>query len=121
MTLDTWILSLGIAKVEGDLDEDSREVLVASAENFLRSGGAVTLTEWRDLSDDSKAAFVTAGDRLRAVEAYMHGSASRSRTQGLAMLSKADGGDQYIRELLVKTTQIAASRIEKTRPVETPS
>ena len=118
MKLDTFILNLGIAHTEIGLTEEQREVLVLHAENALRGGVSLSLTEWCSLGEDSQSAFITAGDRLRALNAYLTGSCARSKTEGLAILSQADGGDAFIRELLVQTTKVASDRIEKTRPVK---
>ena len=121
MNLDRFMITSGLAVVDGDLEEEARELLVESAEHFLRAGGTVTLTEWEGLSMDSRSAFVTAGDRQRALAAYLFGAAARSKAEGLAILSTADGGDQLVRELLEKTTEIAADRIEAKRPLEVKS
>lgn len=118
MTLDRFILSCGLISPAGELDDDARAALVENAENAMRAGVVLTLRDWLELGADSQSAFITAGDRLRAVDAYMRGCAARSRAEGLAILSKADGGDAYIRELLEKTAQIASERIERKRPVE---
>lgn len=118
MNLDRFMIASGLASVEGELEEEARELLVESAEHFLRAGGALTLAEWEGLSSETRSAFVTAGDRQRAMGAYLYGSAARSKAEGLAILSVADGGDQLVREMLEKTTEIAADRIEAQRPVE---
>lgn len=117
MTLDRFIISCGLISPAGELDDHARAALVENAENAMRAGVVLTLRDWLELGADSQSAFITAGDRLRAVDAYMRGCAARSRTEGLAILSKADGGDAYIRELLEKTAQIASERIERKRPM----
>lgn len=116
MKLDAWMLSLGMAAVE-NLEPAARAALVVNAENALRAGVSISLREWTELGDESRAAFLIAADRLRAVEAYMIGSACRSKMDALAILSKADDGDAYVREMLEKTSQIAADTIEKSRPM----
>jgi hypothetical protein len=44
-------------KIEG---EPSAELLQQEAEMFLRAGGALTLADWRDMQDCSRAAFIRA-------------------------------------------------------------
>lgn len=118
MNLDRFMIASGLAVVDGELEDEARELLILSAEHFLRAGGSLTLGDWEGLQAESRSAFVTAGDRQRAIAAYLYGSAARSKSEALAILSDADGGDHYVRELLKKTTEIAADRIEKTRPIE---
>lgn len=118
MKLDAWLVSLELISPEGDLEDDARALLVEAAENTMRAGVTITLREWMELGPESQSAFITAGDRIRAVTAYLYGCAARSKAEGLAILAKADGGDALIRELLEKTTQIASDRIESKRPIE---
>lgn len=116
--IDTWTLSLGLLSEEGEVSDDARLVMIEAAEHFLRAGGMISLAEWSTLSEESKSAFVTAGDRMRAISAYSQGIASRSRADALAMLAQADGGDAFIRALLEKTAMVAADRIQAKRPLQ---
>jgi len=119
--LDRWMIASGLTTIAGDIEDDARDILIENAMEFLRGGGSLSLSDWESLSDDSRAAFCTAGDRMRSVTAYLGGISSMSRTDALSVLSAADGGEMMIRTLLQKITCIAADRIEAKRPREVPA
>ena len=75
MTVDRFMLGIGLLQQDGDLPEDAREVLVQESEAFLRAGGMVTMDLWENLSLESRTAFVVSGTRLRIENAVRIGLA----------------------------------------------
>lgn len=65
MTVDAFLLHTGIL---GDVEttEEQRELLASLAQDFLRCGGSLSLSEFHGLSSESREAFRIAGDRLDA-------------------------------------------------------
>ena len=97
------------ARVSVDIEGDGHTVLLeqlgSTAEQFLRSGGVLSLQDWALLGDDSRAAFVVAGERLSIERAVVASIAGLSPESALAMSSALDGGDlqqQTACELIVQ-------------------
>ncbi len=78
--------------VEAD-SEAMRASLVRDAENFLRAGGSLTLSDWIDLHELEKAAFIAANDRVRAESICLQAFANRGPIQTATVASVFDGGD----------------------------
>ena len=66
--------------------------IAAEAYDFLRAGGSLSLSDWLALSDQSAAALVAAGNRIRVEQALRSGLAARSREGAAAVSSEVDGG-----------------------------
>lgn len=77
-------------------------LLTRDAENFLRAGGVLSAIDWMEMDEKERAAFITAGDRLRAERIYLEAFAARGPVQA-AMIAKAfDGGDS-LKELVLNS------------------
>lgn len=62
-----WFITSSFA-ADIRLDGEREKILADTAEAYLRAGGRLSWHEWLALSDASRSAFLTAGDRIRAGE-----------------------------------------------------
>ena len=85
---------------EPDLPEDAHETLVGHARMFLKAGGKLSLDDWGEMCDATKAAFVEAGDLYRAQVAIDMGLAGHSLPALARMNRPFDDGDME-RELIL--------------------
>lgn len=65
MSLDRFILSAGLTRVEGDLSEEALVALLRHAQAFFEAGGVLSWSDWCDMSDATKEVF---RDAKRSVE-----------------------------------------------------
>tara|TARA_Y100000310_G_scaffold340657_1_gene437216 strand:- start:9 stop:386 length:378 start_codon:yes stop_codon:yes gene_type:complete len=117
MTVDRFMLGIGLLQQDGDLPEATKEVLSQEAEAFLRAGGVVTMDLWEDLSLESKAAFVIAGNRLRIENAVRVGMAAQSEEMACRVMSDADGGQMEVTRALNRTLDYGEARLKNRKEV----
>jgi len=117
MTVDRFMLGIGLLQQEGDLPEDAREVLVQESEAFLRAGGMVTMDLWENLSLESRTAFVVSGTRLRIENAVRIGLASQGQEMACRVMSDADGGQMEITHALNKALDYGEARLRSKKEV----
>jgi len=102
---------LGLRRLPAEVPDHVAELLTAAAERFLRAGGALTSSEWIALSSPERAAFIAAGDRVRADTAIADGLAAQGLGGLLAVHGVLDGGKAQRRlELEIAAKQIADRR-----------
>lgn len=117
MTVDRFMLGIGLLKQEGDLPEDAREVLAQESEAFLRAGGIVTMDLWENLSLESRTAFVVSGTRLKIENAVRIGLASQSKEMACRVMADADGGQMEITHALNKVLDYGEARLRSKKEV----
>lgn len=90
--------------------------LASTAADFLRAGGTLTLSDWRDLTLTERAAFVAAGHAVDAERAARRGAAAQGLAGAAGVLSEADGGEAAASvDLRRLVTAVAASGRAPTR------
>jgi hypothetical protein len=73
------------------LDDDARDILVREATQFLKAG-SLTLDDWKELTQEERAAFAAAGETLDTKRAYLAGMAAQGMSGAVQILSLLDGG-----------------------------
>lgn len=111
--IDHFCLGLGLLECDEGLQEEAREVILKNAEAFLRSGGSLSLDDWYGLSSESRAAFVTSGNRLLRERAVLYGLAGQSEHSAAQIMAANDGGDMLISQAIHRVLAVAQERIEK--------
>ena len=65
-----------ILRIDSALTEDQLKILTQQVYTFLLAGGVVSWSEWAQLDENTKKAFLLAGDELRRHSAGLIGLAS---------------------------------------------
>lgn len=63
MSVDVFMLRAGLV-TGGELTDEHRDLLSSIAEDFLSCGGAISLSEYHDFSEETREAFCEARNRL---------------------------------------------------------
>lgn len=72
---------------------DELAMLIDESANFLRSGGVVSMAEWRAITPVERAALIEAGTIVACERASLAGFAAQGGAQAVAVGSRADGGE----------------------------
>ena len=115
--IDRFILDLGIVKADGELEEATLQAVNDAAEAFIRAGGVVDWAFWKDLSVESRAAFVVAGDRVRQEVAIIGGIASQNLELATRMMTPLDGGKMRMDFALQSVVEIASRKLQGKKEV----
>lgn len=75
----------------------ARNALARAAEQFVRSGGAPTLSEWSALDELERAALIAARSSVDAERTALAGMAAQSLEGAARTLAPADGGAALVR------------------------
>lgn len=116
--IDEFVLHSGLMEYKGKLDDVASMILSRNAECFLRSGGHLSMREWFDLSEDSKSAFVIAGNRIMRDKAVLVGLASQSTYQASMIMAQDDDGEMLVRNAITAALDSSQIAIENKREVE---
>ena len=116
--IDEFVIDSGLISESDDgIDEVSYMVLSRNAECFLRSGGTLTMKDWFGLSDETRSAFVSAGNRIMRDKAVLVGLASQSTYQASLIMSQDDDGEMMVRNILSVVLDSAQVSIESKKEV----
>jgi len=115
--IDEFVLHSGMLECDGEMDDAARTVLIRNAECFLRAGGHICMREWFDLSDDSKSAFVVAGNRIIRDKAVVAGLAAQSTYQASMIMAQDDDGEMLVRNAINTALDSAQISIQDEREV----
>lgn len=74
--------------------EDYLPILVETADLFLRGGGVLCLTDWLELDDHERAAFVVAGNRIRSEMQATGGIAVHGSQYAADLMEIADDDEE---------------------------
>lgn len=114
MKLDKIILDCGLADMNGQkLSDEALAIIIDNAEAFLRAGGVITWDMWSSMSDETKAAFLTAGQRIRVETCYLTGLCAQNIDSALEVFSKLDGGDAKVRMFLEAAVNRAIRKFQE--------
>jgi len=116
--IDRFILSTGIVACDQEFDADAVEILIAHAEAFIRAGGHLSLSDWEGLSEDSKGAFVAAGNAVERDRAFMLSTAFQSRNHALHIAAENDGGAELVSEYLRAVMDVAEQKLRNGKPIK---
>lgn len=112
MKIDRFMLATsGLVDGQGEIGDETRAVLSESAEAFLRAGGVLSFSDWEAFSQETRAAFVDANERVWAERAFMIGVASQGVDGAATIIEKVDGGDTRIRLALDRAVVRSLSRM----------
>jgi hypothetical protein len=59
MRVDEFTANSGLVDLP-EMTDDGRRVLIAKAGAFFEAGGTITLSDWYQMNEETKAAFITA-------------------------------------------------------------
>tara|TARA_B100000686_G_scaffold145595_1_gene153090 strand:- start:598 stop:942 length:345 start_codon:yes stop_codon:yes gene_type:complete len=109
--IDSFCIGIDLVESE-DLTEEARSVVLKNAEAFLRSNGKLTLRDWYGFSNETKSAFMTAGNRLMRERAVLVGLASQSENYAAQIMSANDGGNMLVKQSIDSVLKYAKEKIE---------
>lgn len=81
----------------GAVSISARTALVRAADQFIRAGGVLTLSEWAVLDELERAALIAARERLDAQRAAITGMAAQGREGMARALAPVDGSASLVR------------------------
>lgn len=92
------------------MSDREMEILVDTADGFLRAGGVLRYEDWEKMDENFKAAFIVAGNRVWVERAAMVGLAAQSLDGYATVMSGIDGGDTKVRLSLERICNKLESR-----------
>ncbi len=93
--LDVLIEMTGV-NTDVELTDEFMLHMTDIAESFLRSGGRLSLTDWKGLSTASQGCFMAAQRRLDVEKALILAKAIRGGSEALELYSEIDGGKALV-------------------------
>lgn len=114
--IDAFILTTGMVPSDS-LDDEAMEILVSHAEAFLRAGGVLSISDWGALTEDSRSAFIAAGNAIQRDKAVLLSKTLQSPTHALYIKSQNDDGEELVSHALSLAMKSAEERLRNGRPI----
>jgi len=108
--MDAFLIAAGIARRD-PLTPKQQEFLGKEAYLFLRAGGTISLTEWQQLSRESRDLIAEAGDRIRLEQAINTAAAMQPEVRQ-AMAEGRDPEDAVARGIVQAGAALALKQLE---------
>ena len=115
-----WADICDLLKHDDDDLQKATDIMSQHAQSFLRAGGVIRLSDWKDFDSAERVAFIIAGDILRTELIAGIGMASSNIEIAAEMMAKIDGGETrssiaMFRAAFETAAKVAGDRIDRKR------